>query len=514
MSERDREKDRAASRSSGILLHITSLPSEYGVGDLGPWAYRFVDFLAETGQSLWQILPLVPTDPACGNSPYSSPSAFAGNSLMISPDMLVEDGLLAGQEADSLKVPPRDRIDYAQAAATKRRAIDLALRRWKTSDLRQDYDRFCRDNAGWLETHAVFTAIKTHLGGLDWGRWPDQLRARRQSALDAVAPDVRESAERERVTQFLFYRQWARLRDHCKRRGVRVIGDVPIYVSYDSADAWGNPEIFHLDAAGKPVAVAGVPPDFFSRTGQLWGNPLYRWDVLRQTGYRWWVERLRHALAMFDVVRIDHFRGFLAYWAVPAGEETAVNGTWVEAPGADFFSRLAAHLPHLPLIAEDLGVITADVREVMESHRLPGMKVLLFAFGDDNPMQPYLPHCYDSNCVVYTGTHDNNTVRGWFDSEATAAEMQRLFRYLGSRVSADRVAWELVRLAMMSVARMAVFPMQDILGLGERSRMNLPSVADGNWGWHLAPDQIAAAPARDLLELTEIYGRKPGTPAG
>jgi 4-alpha-glucanotransferase len=505
---------KPASRASGILLHITSLPSEYGIGDLGPWAYRFADFLAEIGQSLWQILPLVPTDPACGNSPYSSPSAFAGNSLLISPDLLVEDGLLTGQEADSLRTAPRGRIDYAHATDTKRRALDMAFQRFQASGLRQDYDRFCRDNAAWLETHAVFTAVKRHLGGQDWGRWPEDLRARKQTALGAMGPDIAESTERERVTQFLFYRQWARLRDHCRRHGIRMIGDVPIYISYDSADAWANPGIFHLDGEARPVAVAGVPPDFFSPTGQLWGNPLYRWDALRQTGYRWWIDRLRHALALFDEVRIDHFRGFLAYWAVPAGEATAVNGTWVEAPGHDFFSRLAAHLPSLPLIAEDLGVITPDVRHLMMSHNLPGMKVLLFAFGDDNPMHPYLPHCYDSNCVVYTGTHDNNTVRGWFDNEAAPAEKERLFRYLGRTVTADRVAWELVRLAMMSVARMAVFPMQDILGLGEDSRMNLPSVADGNWGWRLMPDQLTGAPARDLLEITEVYGRKPGPVAG
>ncbi|MFZ1947622.1 MAG: 4-alpha-glucanotransferase [bacterium] len=514
MSRSDLKKGEDAPRASGILLHITSLPSEYGIGDMGPWAYRFADFLAETGQSLWQILPLVATDPACGNSPYSSPSAFAGNPLMISPDLLVEDRLLTRQEADSLKGAPAGRIDYARTTDTKRRALDLALPRLGTSGLRQDYDRFCGENAAWLETHAVFTAVKRHMGGLDWGRWPDDLRARKQSALDAAGPAIAQSAERERLTQFLFYRQWTRLRDHCRRRGVRVIGDVPIYVSYDSADAWGNPEIFNLDADGRPVTVAGVPPDFFSKTGQLWGNPLYRWEALKQTGYRWWIDRLRHALALFDVVRIDHFRGFLAYWAVPAGDETAVNGTWVAAPGQDFFARLASSLPGLPLIAEDLGVITPDVRELMEVHHLPGMKVLLFAFGDNNPMHPYLPHCYEPDCVVYTGTHDNNTARGWFDNEAAPADRERLARYLGRSVPAERVAWELVRLAMMSVARMAVFPMQDILGLGEDSRMNLPSMADGNWGWRLTPDQMAGAPARELLAITETYGRKPGPAAG
>jgi 4-alpha-glucanotransferase len=424
-------------RSSGILLHITSLPSEYGIGDLGPWAFRFADFLAESKQSLWQTLPLSPTDGACGHSPYSSSSAFAGSRLLLSPDLLVEDGLLSADKIEEFKTPPGERVDYRDVSAKKDRLLDEAYRAMKTWGLQAQYEDFCRTHAGWLDEEAAFAAIKAHFEMVDWGRWPREIRLRRRPALDALKAKLADRIERERLGQFLFFRQWQRLRRYCNGKGIRIIGDLPIYVSYDSADAWSNPDIFKLDAEGRPLVVAGVPPDYFSRTGQLWGNPIYRWDALKQSGYAWWVERIRHALSLFDMIRIDHFRGFVGYWEVPAAEKTAVNGQWVEAPVNDFFETLRRHFPNLALIAEDLGLITPDVKEAMRRFGFPGMKVLLFAFGDNNPMQPYLPHTYDPNCVVYTGTHDNNTARGWFEGEAKPAERRRLIRYLGREVPVE-----------------------------------------------------------------------------
>lgn len=494
-------------RASGILLHITSLPSSYGIGDLGPGACAFADFLAGAHQSYWQILPAGPTDPACGNSPYSSTSAFAGSHLIISTDLMVEDGLLTRDEAGTFTMPDRERIDYAAVTRNKERILDLGFERWRQVLDRAEFDRFCAANAAWLEDFAEFVALKSAHGGRDWGRWPAQIRQRASDSLRSARAEMSVQIERDKFCQFLFFRQWARLKRYCNQRGIRIIGDVPIYVSYDSSDAWSNPDLFKLDSEGKPTAVAGVPPDYFSKTGQLWGNPVYRWDALEASRYRWWVARMAHSLSLFDTVRIDHFRGFVAYWEVPAGEATAVNGRWVEAPAMDFLEVLSARFPDLPVIAEDLGVITPDVKAVIRRFGLSGMKVLQFAFGDDDPDQPYLPHNFEPDCVVYTGTHDNNTLRGWFETEARPDEKRRLLRYLGTRAVPERLHWEVIRLAMMSVARKAIFPVQDILGLGADSRMNLPSALDGNWNWRLLPGQLAPDVQRDLAEMTRIYGR-------
>lgn len=494
-------------RTSGILLHIASLPSRYGIGDLGPSAYAFADFLAETKQSLWQILPVGPTDPACGNSPYSSTSAFAGSHLMISPDLMVEEDLLTGDEAGTIIMPDHDRIDYGAVITNKERILDLGFDRWMDRPGRADFDGFCAAHAEWLGNFADFTAVKAAHGGKDWGRWPKELRLRDRDSLGSARANLSERVGRERFCQFLFFRQWARLKRYCNDRGIRIVGDIPIYVSYDSADTWSNPDLFKLDGEGRPSAVAGVPPDYFSKTGQLWGNPVYRWDALKLSRYQWWVARMVHALTLFDVVRIDHFRGFVAYWEIPAGQETAVNGKWVEAPADDFLEVLSARFPDLPVIAEDLGLVTPDVKAVIERFALPGMKVLQFAFGNDDPAHPYLPHNFERNCVVYTGTHDNNTMRGWFETEAGPEERRRLFRYLGAEVQADKLHWEVMRLAMMSVARMAVFPLQDVLGLGADSRMNLPSALDGNWSWRLLPDQLTPNARAGLRQMTETYGR-------
>jgi len=489
-------------RGSGILLHVTSLPSPFGVGDLGPWAYRFVDFLAEARQSFWQVLPLTP-----GASPYNAMSAFAGNPLLISPERLVEDGWLAPEDLASPPDLPEHRVDYPRAQALKRSLLERAFERFERHRRAPGYRQFVEVQAAWLEDYALFVALTEHFGGLPWDRWPPPLRDRHPAALDRARRRLSRRVAMEKFWQYLFFRQWTDLRAYARARGIQVIGDLPIYVDYHSADVWAHPELFKLDDQKRPTHVAGVPPDYFSATGQRWGHPVYRWDVLRQRGYDWWVRRIAHALSLYDLVRIDHFRGFVAYWEVPAHEPTAVHGYWVEAPAEDFFRTLSKHFPCLPIIAEDLGVITPDVREVMERWGFPGMRVLLFAFGPDMPTNPYAPHHHVRHCVVYTGTHDNNTVRGWFEQEASDEDRRRLFRYLGRTVTADEVAWEMVRLAMMSVADRVILPMQDVLGLGAEARMNTPGTPEGNWEWRLRPHQITPELARRLADLTETYGR-------
>jgi 4-alpha-glucanotransferase len=495
-------------RGSGVLLHITSLPTPYGVGDLGPSAYALADFLAGTRQSYWQVLPLSPTAPIYGNSPYSSVSTFACNTLLVSPDMLVNEGILPKEEIDSRPSFADDRCDYEGGWAYKAYLLDRAFDTFMKSGNDHDrFMRFCEEQASWLDPYALFVSLKKRMEGASWGDWPWQLRDRLRDALDAARREAAADVEREKFRQYLFFRQWKALKRYCNERGIQIVGDIPIYVSYDSADAWTNAAIFKLDQEKKPTVVAGVPPDYFSATGQLWGNPVYDWDALRATGYDWWIERMRHTLSLFDVVRIDHFRGLVGFWEVPAHEKNAVNGRWVAAPVQDFFAHLFRRFFNLPIIAEDLGLITPDVREALETLGFPGMKVLLFAFGEDNPMHIYLPHTYAPDYVVYTGTHDNNTVVGWFEHEARPDERARLFRYIGREVGAGEVHWELIRLAMRSVARMAVFPMQDILGLGREAQMNRPSVARGNWEWRLAPGRITEEIADRLRSLTVTYGR-------
>jgi len=494
-------------RGSGILLHITSLPSPFGIGDLGPWAYRFADFLVETKQGFWQILPLNPTDPVYDNSPYHSISAFASNSLLISPELMAREGLLDGTELETL--PNRGKVDYEAAIAYKKKLFHLAYARFKERGNNYEYERFCSDNAQWLDDFALFIALKSRFHGKAWSEWSDEIRDREPETLKSLKEEA-ELCDRigmEKFLQYTFIQQWNSLKSYCNQRCIHIIGDIPIYVDYDSVDLWTNPEIFKLDYEKKPYVVSGVPPDYFSETGQLWGNPVYRWDVLKERGYDWWVQRLKHNLKLFDYVRIDHFRGLVAYWEVPAGEETAIGGEWALVPAMDFFDTLTRTFTSLSIIAEDLGLITADVREIMHTFDFPGMKVLLFAFGEELPTNPYIPHNVVRNCVLYTGTHDINTVRGWFEMEATPEDKGRLFQYLGREVPVEELHWELIRLVMMSVANQTIIPVQDILGLGEDARMNLPATSDGNWRWRLLPEQLTSSHARKLLEMTEIYGR-------
>ncbi len=496
-------------RSSGILLHITSLPSSFGIGDLGPWAYRFVDFLASAKQSFWQILPFHPTDPIYGNSPYQSPSAFAGNQLLISPELLVEDSLLAPEEITSDLNFPRERVAYKLVGHYKKKILKLAFINFWQKKIPEDYEEFCAENSSWLSDFALFMALKNKYGGIPWCAWPQDLRDRNLAALAQVQKEeeVSEKINFEKFQQYIFYKQWRRLKGYCQEKKIQIIGDLPIYVNYDSADVWSYPHLFKLDENRKPTVVAGVPPDYFSETGQLWGNPIYRWDKMQEEGYAWWFKRINHILKSVDLVRIDHFRGFVAYWEVPAHEKNAVHGHWVEAPARDFFTRLKEKYPALPFIAEDLGTITPDVKEVMEHFQLPGMKVLLFAFGSEMSTNPYLPHNFSANCVAYTGTHDNNTIKGWFDEEATAEEKERVFRYLGREVDGATLPWELIRLLMMSVAKLVIIPMQDILALGAEARMNFPSRGEGNWQWRLLPEQLTPSLTKKLREMSAIYGR-------
>lgn len=493
-------------RASGILLHLTSLPTPFGIGDMGPEAYRFVDFLHETRQGFWQILPLNPTI-SHSDSPYQGSSAFAGNHLLISPELLVLEGLLLENEISSPPEFPSGFVDYIAVEAYKEVLLDRAYQRFCKKDDRRNFDAFCRSQSYWLEDYALFMAIKTRFPKKPWNEWPEAFRNRHADALCSIKEKMAGEMEMQKFRQFLFFEQWRALKAYCFQKGIQLIGDIPIYVHHDSTDVWSHQEIFKLDTAGVPYVVAGVPPDYFSETGQLWGNPVYRWDVLKERNYYWWVRRLEHNLTLTDIVRIDHFRGLVAYWEIPATEETAINGKWIEVPSLDFFSRLLKKFPYLPVIAEDLGTITPDVREMMHMFDLPGMKVLLFAFGDDLASNPYLPHNITRNSVIYTGTHDNNTVRGWFDKEASPDVKKWLFAYVGHKIPADQVHRELIRLAMMSVANLAVFPIQDILGLGQDARMNHPGGGKNNWKWRLLSDQLTPDIVEMLREITINYGR-------
>jgi 4-alpha-glucanotransferase len=494
-------------RGSGILLHITSLPSPYGIGDLGPWAYKFVDFLSETKQSFWQILPLNPISGAFGNSPYSSPSAFAGNPLLISPDLLVEDGFLSKSDIEGDSSFPNERVDYTAVTEYKYKLLGTAYENYKKRGKDYEFERFSSENSYWLDDYALFISIKEYFNRIVWSDWPEDIRNRNEGAIKEWKEKLKDRVLMGKFFQYIFFKQWFSLKTYCKGKSIRIIGDVPIYVNYDSSDVWTNPQIFKLDNNKRPTSVAGVPPDYFSKTGQLWGNPVYRWDVLRESGYLWWIKRIEHNLKLFDIIRLDHFRGFVAYWEVPAVEKTAINGRWIEVPVEDFFKTLFKRFPFLPVIAEDLGLITPDVREIINRFEFPGMTVLLFAFGDDFPNGAYLPHNYTKNCVVYTGTHDNNTVKGWFTREARPEDRKRIFEYIGREVKEENIHWEFIRLAMMSVANMAIIPIQDILGLGEEAKMNLPSTPQGNWEWRLIPNQITHSAIEKFREMTEIYGR-------
>lgn len=496
-------------RGSGVLLHISSLPSRFGVGDMGPGAYEFADFLFSARQSFWQILPLNPTMPAWDNSPYMSLSAFAGNPLFVSPELLMQNDILCGADLDDQPHFPGDRVNYPQALAYKEKLLERAWQRFKVKSGKADYrwETFCMENIFWLGDFALFMALRDHFREVNWTEWPRGIRDRRPDDMQEAGKKLAEKIAMEKFRQYIFYDQWMSLKRYCNDRGILIMGDMPIYLSHDSADVWSHPELFQLNKKKMPAVVAGVPPDYFSETGQLWGNPLYRWEMLKKTGYGWMIRRIAHNLRLFDYLRIDHFRGYVSYWEVPATETTAINGKWVSAPGFDFFEHLAGKFPYLPIICEDMGAPGPKLREVMCRFGFPGMRVLLSAFGKEFPASRHTPHHHTTNCVVYTGTHDNNTIKGWFTKEATPQNRRRLTRYLGKRISLKELHWDIIRLAMMSVGSIAIFPMQDLLGLGEDARMNLPGTSAGNWEWRLQHEQLMPSLSRRLLKMTKMYGR-------
>lgn len=499
-------------RESGVLLHITSLPSPFGIGDLGSAAYRFADLLSESRQRIWQINPINPTTLKAGSNPYDSPSAFAGNTLLIDPLGLVDMGLLDKSDVEDCPQFPDGFTDYPLATSYKEKLFLKVYERFRDCGFKgtdEDegwrYAQFCRDNSGWLEDYCLFVACRDHFQEQDWSRWPLRVRDRDEDALADLRQKLSERIDKEKLLQHLFFQQWFSLKAYCNCLGIRILGDMPIYVSYDSADVWANAHIFNLGKSKRPLTISGVPPDQFNDEGQLWGNPTYRWDILKEENYSWFIRRMEHNLRLFDLLRIDHFRGLVAYWEVRAGSKTATRGRWIEAPAVDFLSELYRRFSCLPVIAEDLGFITADVREVVSKFEIPGMRVLAFAFGEDIDCNCHIPHNFVRNCVAYTGTHDTNTSRGWFEDEATAEDKERLFCYLGQEVGAEDVSWEMIRLAILSVADTVVTPMQDILGLGTDARMNRPGKSDGNYRWRLLPSQMRLD--RRLRELTEVSGR-------
>ena len=509
-------------RSSGVLLHIASLPGSYAIGDLGYEAEKFAAFIKKSGFSVWQVLPTTPVAPVFGNSPYCSSSAFAGNFLFISPDKLYSIGLLSKDDIWPLSVFSNSHADYERASEIRIELLAKAWKRFKSekscAQLRSECDEFRSREKFWLEDYALFSFFKKKFEGIEWQKWPGDVKHRNFSEETlSLIEEERDKIDFVVFVQFIFAEQWKSLRMHCKSLGIEIMGDMPMFTASDSADVWAHPELFDLDSEGLPSSVAGVPPDYFSTTGQRWGNPVYLWNSRKSELFEWWKVRISSALNNFDIIRIDHFRGFSAYWSIPSNEETADNGRWISAPGRALLEYLRESLceegHNLPLVAEDLGVITDDVTALMDDFKLPGMKVLLFAFGGDVGKNPYAPHNIDRNSVTYTGTHDNNTVLGWWCSESSAGERLAFKTYCGHNCSGSEAASAMVTLALMSSSDLAVIPMQDILGLGGESRMNIPGTASGNWVWRMSDEDFRRATAEKsplsmlYREKNTLYGR-------
>jgi 4-alpha-glucanotransferase len=492
-------------RLSGILLHITSLPGPYGIGTMGKEAFEFVDFLVLSGQKIWQILPLGHT--GYGDSPYQCFSAFAGNPLLIDLDKLIEDGLLEESELPNNLVFNDDKVDFGQVFNYKFAVLRKAYERFKTSNnhLRQiQFENFTKKTSFWLEDYAFFMALKNHFGGKSWAQWERQVKTREPEALTRYRQHLADEIDFYCFLQFVFDHQWQELKSYANLNDIKIIGDIPLYVASDSADAWSNPEIFDFDKNLNPRTVAGVPPDYFSATGQLWGNPIYKWDVLQHQGFSWWAERIKGNLILYDILRIDHFRGLAAYWAVPFGEDTAIKGEWIKAPGKQLLEALYKNLGELPIIAEDLGVITPDVVELRDGFGLPGMKILQFAF-DSGEENDFMPHTFVKNCVVYTGTHDNDTTLGQFKS-VKDADRQFMKDYF--EVNEKDPAWSFIKLAWSTVANLAIAPLQDLLRLDTEARMNFPGKASGYWQWRYRKEMLKPQHAEELLKITRLYGRR------
>jgi 4-alpha-glucanotransferase len=507
-------------RASGILLHPTSLPGPGGSGDLGPEAHRFLARIAAAGQSIWQVLPLGPT--GYGNSPYQSTSAFAGNPLLVSLRILQEEGLLPAEENERAEsVGTAGRVDYPSVIAAREKALQIAHQNFsrgqgaEPAKRRERFERFREEHRTWLEDYALYSAIRTSQQGRSWVDWPVDLALRRKEAVERARHELADLIRFAEHAQFFFFEHWERARAKANELGIRILGDVPIFVAPDSADVWARREIFDLEESGRPRVVAGVPPDYFSANGQLWGNPLFKWDELGARGFDWWIERMRHAFRLADVVRIDHFRGFEAYWEIPANEKTAIPGRWVKGPGRALFDALVAALGKLPIVAEDLGEITDEVHALRDALGFPGMRVLQFGFTEKPREAWHAPHNFVPHCVAYTGTHDNDTTRGWFEggpasstrtAEEAARERERVLRYVGS--DGREIQWDLIRVLFMSVAETAIVPMQDVLGLGSEARMNTPGRDGGNWGWRMIDGPAVDGALQRLSEMTATFGRR------
>lgn len=487
-------------RRSGILLHPTSLAGPYGIGDLGPEAYRFVDWLADAGQSLWQVLPLGPT--GYGDSPYQNFSAFAGNPLLISPQRLGEEGLLSQEALAEVPNFPTERVDFGWVIDWKEQLLRTAFANFKP-DEQEGFSDWLEEQSDWLEDYALFMALKKHFGGRPWTDWPVALKARDEDALASYRADLADEVAYQQFLQYHFFKQWASLRDYTHSQGIEIIGDIPIFIAHDSADAWAQRELFSIREDGSLEVQAGVPPDYFSETGQLWGNPLYHWDVMKEQGYEWWIARFRAVFNLADIVRLDHFRGFEAYWTIPGDAETAIEGEWRKGPEGDLFSTVRDVLGPLGIIAEDLGVITPEVEALRDGFEYPGMRILQFAFSADTS-SGFLPHNYIQNTVAYTGSHDNETTRGWF-SNLDESTRQCVLDYFNS--NEEQIVGDMIRAIFASVADTAVVPMQDVLDLGNEARMNLPGTVGGWWAWRITADQLSSQKAAWLAKLAQLYGR-------
>lgn len=496
-------------RSAGILLHPTSLPGRYGIGDLGNEAYNFVNFLEACGQKLWQVFPLGPT--GYGDSPYQTFSAFAGNPLLISPQSLAEDGLLTAQDLENVPSFDPHRIDYGRAIDYKNSLLKKAYEKFKADSkaIKKEFTAFCKTHKDWLDDYALFMAVKDYHGGKVWSQWDKKIAFRKEGAVEEWTEKLSDQVQYVKFIQYEFFKQWKALKSYAQQKGIKIIGDLPIFIAYDSVDLWANKSLFTVDDKGKLKTVAGVPPDYFSETGQLWGNPLYKWKEMEKDEYAWWRKRFSNLLELVDIIRIDHFRGFDAFWEIPGDAPTAVTGRWVKGPGEKFFNTVFKHLGKLPIIAEDLGVITKSVEHLRDTFEFPGIKILQFAFGMEMENK-FLPHNYPRNCVVHTGSHDNDTTRSYFEkakedhSNDIYEFAQRYLNYYG-----DDITPQLVRVAYASVADMAVIPMQDILNLGNEARMNFPGTLGGNWSWRFTWDQVHHQMPSELKQMTILYDRPP-----
>jgi 4-alpha-glucanotransferase len=497
-------------RSAGVLLHITSLPSPFGIGDFGPEALKFVDFLKSNYQAYWQILPLTTTESSQSYSPYSATSCMAGNILLISPELLVNDKLLTRSTINKYKISSSNKVNFTKAFQIKNDLLEIAYRNFQKlnhDQLHSAFEEFMVQETYWLNDYALYAVLKKHHNQNPWYAWPDKLKFRDAKSLEQFTSDEHDQLQKEKWLQYIFFKQWHELKQHAHNKNIKLFGDLPFYVSYDSADVWAKPEYFSLNKKGQMEGVAGVPPDYFNDNGQLWGMPVFRWDALKKNNYDWWICRIRKNMELYDLLRFDHFRAFANYWDVPAGERTAKFGKWKEGPGNDFFNEIKKEFPTMPFVAEDLGDIDDTVHELRDRFNLPGMKVLQFGFGENMPISDHIPHNFKSNFVVYTGTHDNNTTRGWYKENTDSIVQKNINGYFGKVITPNNVHLELIRQAYASVARLAIIPMQDMLGLDEKARINMPASTANNWQWRLKSDQLKKIPAT-FKEWIVLFNRK------